>query len=100
MRVITPVPDEDLPDDAEVLELLTRARQDVLDLRAQGLTSVEVVAKLDMDFERAAKAALRRPNPLQRSRVLRAVVRRVIPNSLRPLIKRLIRRPRTASMLR
>jgi hypothetical protein len=48
-------------------------------------------AKLRETFERSARQALRRPDPIGRSMILRKLLRTVVPRSLRPLAKRMAR---------
>jgi hypothetical protein len=47
-------------------------------------------ADLDSLFSRCTRAALRRPDPIARSMILRRLVRTLVPHALRPTVKRLV----------
>lgn len=61
-----------------------------MSLHVSPASSQEIDEAMRISFERCAKRALRRPDPIARSVVMRKILRRVVPKSLRPWAKRLV----------
>ncbi|HUY06480.1 MAG TPA: hypothetical protein VMU99_04405 [Acidimicrobiales bacterium] len=74
--------------DPEIAAFFERVDEELNALRASRRSSDAMTEQLRERFERCAVQALRRPDPLQRSLLLRAIVRAVVPGSLRAMLKR------------
>ena len=78
-------------DDTAPAALRVRAEGEAQRLRAEGLFSDADARRLDAAFERAAVRALRAPDPIERSVLLRRMARRMLPARLRPVVGRVVR---------